>query len=479
MLKRLPVLVLVSLAISVCWVSTAFAQFSDVPTDHWAYDAVEYLADEGFVTGYPDGTFKGDNQLTRYEFAMVLVRVYNQFLELLDEGGDADIDIEAIIDMLMDEFQPELDELYALVEGNTERIGALEGTVGGFDERIMAVEELAAGMQTNFHPYGDLNLRMYGTYPDTGLQSQKPAFQLRFGFNADINDELVLGARFTSGVDNGRQAQFQTFDDAFGYDEYNISHAYFMWQPEAYDGFTMWAGSFSPPWITTAMTIDSDCTVEGLAQHMSWNNFNFYLGELIPAQEGFYVLAQVSVDDLFIDNTTLGVTYHYINDDAFGHISTDMMAGDLASKWDFSRLDSPDDYRAIEAYWDWTNEVMGVPYLVKLNYLHNLEDTAPGLPEEAGLQRAAYAYVKLHDLKFVEPGDWCVWGEFGRVQANSVFTWLTDAARGKGDTEFWVAGIKYRLLQNTDLTIYYINRESLSSGAESEIFCVQVGAFFK
>jgi hypothetical protein len=49
--------------------------FSDVPSDHWAYDAVQELAQSGIIIGYPDGTFKGHRQMTRYEFAMAISRV--------------------------------------------------------------------------------------------------------------------------------------------------------------------------------------------------------------------------------------------------------------------------------------------------------------------------------------------------------------------------------------------------------------------
>ena len=56
----------------------AFAQqaepFKDVPTDHWAYQAVESLREKGIVIGYPDGYFRGKRTLTRYEFAVALDR---------------------------------------------------------------------------------------------------------------------------------------------------------------------------------------------------------------------------------------------------------------------------------------------------------------------------------------------------------------------------------------------------------------------
>ena len=57
-------------------ISPAFAQpFADTPTNHWAYDAIAELAAKGLIEGYPDGTFKGDRAMTRYEMAMVVARL--------------------------------------------------------------------------------------------------------------------------------------------------------------------------------------------------------------------------------------------------------------------------------------------------------------------------------------------------------------------------------------------------------------------
>ncbi|MFA5480509.1 MAG: S-layer homology domain-containing protein, partial [Candidatus Muiribacteriota bacterium] len=49
--------------------------FSDVPFSHWAYDAVAKLSARGIITGFPDGTFKGQRTVTRYELAMILARL--------------------------------------------------------------------------------------------------------------------------------------------------------------------------------------------------------------------------------------------------------------------------------------------------------------------------------------------------------------------------------------------------------------------
>jgi hypothetical protein len=73
--------VLAFLSASLCLTLATAAQsqqvadmFKDVPSDHWAYQAVENLRQKGIVIGYPDGSFRGKRTLTRYEFAVALDR---------------------------------------------------------------------------------------------------------------------------------------------------------------------------------------------------------------------------------------------------------------------------------------------------------------------------------------------------------------------------------------------------------------------
>ncbi|RYG41784.1 S-layer homology domain-containing protein, partial [bacterium] len=52
---------------------------ADVPRTHWAFDAVDTLFRAGLLSGYPDGTFKGNRPASRYEMAGVLDRVNQSF----------------------------------------------------------------------------------------------------------------------------------------------------------------------------------------------------------------------------------------------------------------------------------------------------------------------------------------------------------------------------------------------------------------
>lgn len=68
--------------------------FSDLRSDHWAYDSVIKLAAAGLIEGYPDGTFGGDRMFTRYEMAMVFARILARFERLIDERIQEGIDVK-------------------------------------------------------------------------------------------------------------------------------------------------------------------------------------------------------------------------------------------------------------------------------------------------------------------------------------------------------------------------------------------------
>ena len=96
--------------------STTFAAqnpFEDVPADHWAYDAVVQLANDGVIEGYGDGKFKGQNQITRYEMAQMIARAMANKPNI--SGND-----KALLDKLAAEFGEELNNLGVRVS-NLER----------------------------------------------------------------------------------------------------------------------------------------------------------------------------------------------------------------------------------------------------------------------------------------------------------------------------------------------------------------------
>ncbi len=152
-------------ATAVLGVTTAFAAnpFSDVTPDSWAYQAVSQLANAGIVNGYPDGTFKGQNNITRYEMAQMVAKA-------MANQDRANAEQQAMINRLADEFSNELNNLGV-------RVARLEDRVG------------------NVKVTGDARLR----YKDAEHDKSKFDARARVQFNAKVNDRTDAVVRLTSG----------------------------------------------------------------------------------------------------------------------------------------------------------------------------------------------------------------------------------------------------------------------------------------
>ena len=152
-------------ATAVLGVTTAFAAnpFSDVTPDSWAYQAVSQLANAGIVNGYPDGTFKGQNNITRYEMAQMVAKA-------MANQDRANAEQQAMINRLADEFSNELNNLGV-------RVARLEDRVG------------------NVKVTGDARLR----YQDAEHAKSKFDARARVQFNAKVNDRTDAVVRLASG----------------------------------------------------------------------------------------------------------------------------------------------------------------------------------------------------------------------------------------------------------------------------------------
>ena len=151
-------------ATAVLGVTTAFAAnpFSDVTPDSWAYQAVSQLANAGIVNGYPDGTFKGQNNITRYEMAQMVAKA-------MANQDRANAEQQAMINRLADEFSNELNNLGV-------RVARLEDRVG------------------NVKVTGDARLR----YRDAEHANSKFDARARLQFNAKVNDRTDAVVRVAS-----------------------------------------------------------------------------------------------------------------------------------------------------------------------------------------------------------------------------------------------------------------------------------------
>ncbi|WP_448569865.1 S-layer homology domain-containing protein [Thermus sp.] len=120
------------------------AQFSDVPAGHWAKEAVEALAAKGILVGFPDGTFRGNETLTRYQAALIIYRLLQQIEEELKAKGESPT-MEAMSAEDLEALKNAIQELAAELAALGVRVSALEDSAATKDDiaRLEAmIEEL-------------------------------------------------------------------------------------------------------------------------------------------------------------------------------------------------------------------------------------------------------------------------------------------------------------------------------------------------
>lgn len=100
--------------------------FSDVPSDHWAYDAVSELTEKGYMDGYVDNTFKGRKVVTRYELALTLAKMITRLDNIDQVGGKITDQDMGLFNKLSTEFQDELNSLGVRLQQTEDRVKELE-----------------------------------------------------------------------------------------------------------------------------------------------------------------------------------------------------------------------------------------------------------------------------------------------------------------------------------------------------------------
>jgi len=170
-------------------VAPAFAQpFADVPADHWAFDAIAELAAKGILEGFPDGTFKGDRAMTRYEMAMALARILARIEAIKippppkippPEVRRADIDR---LQRLINEFRAELSALGVRITAVEEQLAAVKARLAQDTTRI-------TGNWNYFYWVPGSTNPDYGPYPELSRN------RLRLIVRGQVTGDMVVTAR--------------------------------------------------------------------------------------------------------------------------------------------------------------------------------------------------------------------------------------------------------------------------------------------
>ncbi len=145
--------------------------FSDVTPDDWAYQAVSDLSVQGVVEGYPDGTFKGERNMTRYELAQIIAR-------LMAKEDQLNAEQQATLDKLAGEYADELANLGVRVANLEKKVGNLSWSG---DARMQYQHNLAEGSRTE--------------HADTWNG------RMRINVEGQVNDQVTVNGRFVNEMD--------------------------------------------------------------------------------------------------------------------------------------------------------------------------------------------------------------------------------------------------------------------------------------
>ena len=343
--------------------STTFAAanpFSDVPADHWAYDAVSQLAADGVIEGYGDTTFRGNQNITRYEMAQMIAKAMAK--------TDVSAADKALIDKLAAEFSDELNNLGVRVsnlERNADKVKwtgeALyqywsqrdkdAGTKSNDDELLLRLEP-SAEVNRNWHvnaridAYTDLAKDssdtkdpLHGDSQDTNLdlvriyaQGDYKNFQVKLGKFNPIDDDSIFDTEFSGGqVTFGNKVTFTAGAGRLDMDDVSASNDFHSGETASkivsgddtanyqFAGLGYAAGKFNSGIDYHHLNADSfNYVKDNLTSQSSEDNANIWLAKAgynfdgTSALNGFYA-NNTSADDL---NKAWSAEYDYKGADA-------------------------------------------------------------------------------------------------------------------------------------------------------------------
>lgn len=209
------VMIIAAAAALTCGASAFAANpFSDVSTSDWAYQAVTTLSEQGVVEGYPDGTFKGQQNITRYEMAQIIAR-------MLAKEDQYNAEQRATIDKLASQYADELNSLGV-------RVSNLEKKVGNVrfdgDARMFYGQEYKQNGTTN-----ELTTKSKDDW--TG--------RIRLGATAYVNDNTYVYGRFVNEMDFvGEKDSDTSMDRLFVHHQFGKDAALTLGRSELWLGST-------------------------------------------------------------------------------------------------------------------------------------------------------------------------------------------------------------------------------------------------
>jgi len=262
-----------SIATSLLISPVAFAQtcdFEDLPSDHWAYKAVKQLCEKAILSGFPDKTFKGTKNVTRYELAASLTKITDA-LERFDPKGETQ-ELKDMAETLkrdlktqMDEMENDLDEMREDMKKEGESI---KDTI------------LKSLSKTKIK--GRISSRIYIEHisglKDVNELAIRPSLVGKLRVNAPVYEKFVTAnlELSTGKIDSPTSGSESLGEDLWAKKKFNLTRANITWIPvkEVEIGI----GKLGNPFEQADALSDSDVGWEGFYIKPQFDRFTFTTG---------------------------------------------------------------------------------------------------------------------------------------------------------------------------------------------------------
>ena len=402
--------------------------FADVSTSDWAYQAVADLSDQGIVEGYPDGTFKGQTNITRYEMAQIIAR-------LMAKEDQYNAEQRATIDKLAGEYADELDTLGV-------RVSNLEKKVGNIS--------WSGDARMQYQDHGDFGEDSWGA-------------RARINVSGQVNDKVTVEGRLVAESDlKGNDAYVDGADDG----NVIMDRVHVVYTPS--DAFFIDMGRTGVGLSQTGIFMDEDGIFDGITAGYGTDSFfaQAGFGRFDGGIDGAYDLHDY--DAWFVKAggqiaNTVDLSAFYLQYQSEGKLKSAANADDVAV-WGVGA--------AIP---------LGSQFVIDGDYIKH----ADRLTDDASMWTAGLTYGEVDTEA---PGSFSVGVHYADVDAGAYIgansAWdMTDQLESSilDGAKFWVAKAGVAVMQNVELdAYYYFAGDAKESGAEDpdDTFGVELNYFF-
>ena len=366
--------------------------FSDVSTDDWAYQAVSDLSDQGVVEGYPDGTFKGERNMTRYELAQIIAR-------LMAKEDQLNAQQQATLDKLANEYADELANLGV-------RVSNLEKKVGNISWSGDARMQYQRNRKTNINL--DKN-QFYNSRHEDNWNGR-----MRINVQGQVNDQVTVKGRFLNEM-NFKDSEFSST---------SMDKLHVVYQPT--DKLSLDIGRTGVGLSQTGIFMDEDNQYDGIIG--TYNNGKFSLSAGYGRVNGIYDSEE---HYLIWNNNAAPINYHNY-ENWFVKAS-----GNIANRVNLSAF-----YTEYES----KNDTELTAIMLKMYGINSKADNLAIWGVGAGIDLGGQLtldgdYIKHADNLTDKAAMWTAGLTYGEVDTNKVGTWTLGVHYVDTDPLAYLGGI--------------------------------------